>query len=429
MFALNQLKPTMSKKGASVILPAASGWTTVKDIKVPSKLFEPLKLEIKDLDIILSELGGIIPSQCIFFTGEPGVGKTTLAMFLLSKIAGQVGKTFKTVIKEGHEMKRTIPENYPAIISLEMSDFQLKAQTRRIPGLDHVIIRSEMKDIDETIAHLKRIKPSMLVLDSVQKWAEEKPTKMIEVVKKFYKFSKDTMIPTVLIGHCNKDGSFNGPQFLLREVDTHIHIKKDDIGEFWIELNKTRFGSMAANPIPWEIKDFGLKIGYQVYTASGVKTDDQVMEDHKLKTGELVPAVERFKEGVWEEDKMKDALQDLFIYLKKKYRKELQHGGMTDPDKMFLQFKNVNHTCARVDHIQIGLRMVRRWMPGTKSIYRGEDSYIKKWCKTQQDVTLWLFIHEFAHMFKNMRHHKHSFFQHVHKIATGEAWLFHSAKK
>jgi KaiC/GvpD/RAD55 family RecA-like ATPase len=415
------------KKGDTILI-SNSGWSKVKDIKVPDKLFEPLKLEIKDLDSLLSELGGIIPSQCIFFTGTPGVGKTTLAMFILSKLADQVGKTFAPVIKEGHIMKRTVPERFPAIISLEMSDFQLKAQTRKIPGLDHILIKSEMKDIDETIEELKKLQPSLVAIDSVQKWAEEKPTKMIECVKKFYKFSKDTMIPTILVGHCNKDGSFNGPQFLLREVDTHIHIKKDDIGEAWIELNKTRFGAVA-NPIPWEIKEFGLKIGYQVYTASGVKTDDQIMDEIAKKSGEIVPSIARFKEGEWDEEKMKEGLQDLFIYLKNKYRKELQHGGMTNPDKMFLQFKDVNHTCARVDHIQIGLRMVRRWMPGTKSIYRGEDSYIKKWCKTQQDVTIWLFIHEFAHMFKNMRHHKHSFFQHVHKIATGEAWLFHSSKK
>src|SRR3972149_9441754 len=107
-----------TKKGDTVLI-SASGWTTVKDIKVPSKLFEPIKLEIKDLDIFLSELGGIIPSQCIFFTGEPGVGKTTLAMFILSKVAAQVGKPFKTVMKEGHVMKRTVPENFPAIISLD----------------------------------------------------------------------------------------------------------------------------------------------------------------------------------------------------------------------------------------------------------------------------------------------------------------------
>ncbi len=413
------------KKGDQVIIPA--GWKTVKDIKIPKQLFEPLMLDIKDLDIFMSEIGGIIPSQVVFFTGEPGIGKTTLAMFMLSKVAQQVGKKFSPIMKDGQEFVRTIPVNPPAMISLEMSDFQLKAQTRKIKGLETVNIRVEMDDIDKTIRELKEMKPSLVAIDSVQKWAEEKPTKMIELVKKFYKFSKETMIPTIIIGHCNKDGSFNGPQFLLREVDTHIHLKMDDIKDAWIEMNKTRFGSMA-NPIPWEIRDFGLKIGYQVYTANGAKTEDQIREIEREASGEVVPAVERFKEGPWDEEKMKTALTDLFSYLKKTYRKELQNGGMTDPDSMYLLFKNVQHTCARVDHIQMGLKMMRSWGVGTKSIYKGEDNYIAKWCKTKQDVTLWVFLHEFAHMFKNMRHHKKSFFQHVNTIAKKEDWIFHKPK-
>jgi len=52
-----------------------------------------------------------------------------------------------------------------------------------------------------------------------------------------------------------------------------------------------------------------------------------------------------------------------------------------------------------------------------------------KWCKTQQDVSLWVFFHEFCHMFKNMRHHKRSFFVHLNKMATGEAWMFHQVTK
>ncbi len=51
----------------------------VSEIVVPDQFFHPLQTGSPELDSTFSELGGLIPSQVILVTGNPGSGKTTHA--------------------------------------------------------------------------------------------------------------------------------------------------------------------------------------------------------------------------------------------------------------------------------------------------------------------------------------------------------------
>ena len=365
-------------------------------------MYNTIKLGVSELDTFFSELKGIVPSQVMLFTGEPGVGKTTLCMFILSKLA----------------QKRDI--NPPAFLSLEMSDFQLKMQTRKIQGLEPVMISTKMEDIDAMLVDLALMKPSVVVVDSLQKWAGQSNSKQLECTEKFYKFAKETFIPVILIGHVGKDGKYKGPSSILHEVDTHIHMGYDDANEKYIGMGKTRFGGVA-NSIYFGIEDFGLRIGTRYYTKDGEKSIEDVLE-----SPDELGAVKDFKTGVYDPEKFKTAGRELFNYLKKKYHSELLSKSPAKPENIQIDFKNVKHTYCKSDStkIQIGMKMLDNWVPGVRSIYRQEDKYMDKWCKTHQHNAIWVLIHEFTHLFKDMKHHKGSFFAKVDRIANDNKWLF-----
>ena len=243
------------------------GFKTLAEVKVPKYLSQPISTGNIELDKIISYAGGIIPSQVIFLTGVPGSGKTTVGCY-----AG-AGMSTKGTRK-------------PLLLSFEMPETQIKFQLGRLQGIDNFMIldrdgypagskltraperlEENMITFRNLLAQIKEMNPSCVVLDSIQVFAsmmdgynDFKSQKLI--VTEFMHWAKATAIPVILVGHCNKDGKFEGPAILLRTVDTHIEVaydKKEELRTISCPGKNRMGGNLDA--LIYEITPTGVSIG------------------------------------------------------------------------------------------------------------------------------------------------------------------------
>jgi DNA repair protein RadA/Sms len=101
---------------------------------------------VPELDRVLG--GGLVPGAVVLVAGEPGVGKSTLLLDVAAKAASAQGPTL--------------------YITAEESASQVRLRADRIGALsDHLYLAAET-DLSAVLGHLDDIKPSLLILDSVQ---------------------------------------------------------------------------------------------------------------------------------------------------------------------------------------------------------------------------------------------------------------------
>ena len=173
-----------------------------------------LSTGIRELDRVLG--GGLVTGALSLIGGDPGVGKSTLLLNVLSNFAA---RGLKTLYVSGEESARQI---------------RLRADRLRLPT-DELYLLAET-DLDAALAAAERLKPRVLVLDSVQTLftpeLEGVPgsiTQVREVAARAMSLSKGQDIPTFLVGHVTKQGGIAGPKVLEHLVDTVIYFEGQNI--------------------------------------------------------------------------------------------------------------------------------------------------------------------------------------------------------
>lgn len=377
-------------------------------IEVPEILFRTTKTGSPEIDMAFSEMGGIVPSQVTFLTGKPGSGKTTLALVVSSKMYLSTKRP-------------------PAFISLEMSDFQLALSKKKFPGFDNMMVDDEFS-LTKSLNALKAMKPSSVVIDSLQKAADllvsqgESPNfnkAQKDIVNALYKFAKETFIPVFLIGHCTKSGSYVGPSHLEHEVDTHITVDYDrelDLRTF--TPGKNRFGGIV-DPQVFGITSSGVWIG------SPYVTDLEVDKD-----GALQPAHANSKfSTIWRQFNERNHASSSYSAIEARTMSQatidflkdfdshniVSNSYIKSPSRVHLTYKynGVAQCASHKGEIRIGdVMMSNRFTIGSIG-YRKEQPFIKRHCKTREDLFLWVMIHEWCHLYRGMQHHKIEFFKGV----------------
>jgi DNA repair protein RadA/Sms len=202
-----------------------------------------LKSGIAEFDRTLG--GGLVPGSLVLIGGDPGIGKSTL---LLQAVASLSGRGLKALYLSGEE-----------------SPQQLKLRAERLAihseGL-YVLAGTCIENLFEKIGALK---PALLVIDSIQTvYTDALPSapgsvgQVREVASRLLNWSKNTGIPTFLIGHVTKDGAIAGPKVLEHLVDTVLYFEGDSSHAFRIlRAVKNRFGSTNEIGV-FEMKDTGL---------------------------------------------------------------------------------------------------------------------------------------------------------------------------
>lgn len=204
--------------------------------------------DYKRIDTGISELnrvlgGGIVPGSVVLFGGEPGIGKSTLALQFALGIKDKI-----------------------IYISGEESEQQIKFRANRLKGKnDNLFIYSGtiLEDIESIF---KNEKPAIAVVDSIQTIKTEQfdspagtITQIRESASKLQEIAKTLNINILLIGHITKDGSIAGPKILEHIVDTVLQFEGDRNYFFrMLRVNKNRYGATSELGI-FEMREDGLK--------------------------------------------------------------------------------------------------------------------------------------------------------------------------
>ncbi len=215
--------------------PSGSGFTEKRDYAVPANLDEVVSAPVSRIDLKNGEFnrvlgGGIVPGSLVLIGGEPGIGKSTLAL--------QVAlKTDKSTL----------------YISGEESPQQIKLRADRLGGGNgncQVLAETSLQAI---VAQVEQSRPQLLIIDSIQtlysEGIESAPGTISQVrdcAAQLLRVAKTMNMPVVLIGHITKDGSIAGPKALEHIVDTVLQFEGDTHHLYRILRSiKNRFGSTS----------------------------------------------------------------------------------------------------------------------------------------------------------------------------------------
>ena len=235
-----------------IVVPASSRETSFlsKQEKRKPELLDNIKSDeqyrqksgISELDRILG--GGIVNGSLILLGGEPGVGKSTLALQLALAL-----KSKKILYVSGEE-----------------SEEQISMRAKRLKSSNpqcYILTETELESI---LTHSENIKPGLVIIDSIQtistgmlESSAGSVTQVRECAAQLLKYSKLTGIPVVLIGHITKDGTLAGPKVLEHIVDVVLYFEGDNNYVYRILRSvKNRFGSTSELGI-FEMLETGLK--------------------------------------------------------------------------------------------------------------------------------------------------------------------------
>ena len=222
-FAEESHQPISSKSRHKTKSPPPSPITKVQSVQE-----NRMTTGIGEFDRVLG--GGMVEGSLILIGGEPGIGKSTLVL----QSMGHLAKLGKNVL----------------YVSGEESGSQIKLRAERLDALsDNLLICSEIC-IEGIIKWIDKVKPEVLVLDSVQTFYTEDLQsapgsigQVREVAFKIFQEIKHRNLPTLLIGHINKDGAIAGPKSLEHIVDTVVYFEGEQ-GHAYRALRaiKNRFG-------------------------------------------------------------------------------------------------------------------------------------------------------------------------------------------
>lgn len=397
----------------------------IQDIVIPDIMFNPIKIGIPAFDEMMSELGGIIPSQVTLLTGVSGSGKTTIASMIGASLAEH--------------------SNGVVFISREMSDFQLKLQARKIPNIEKMLIISEKGDYVEWLTAIADLDPlpSLIIVDSLQQICWDmggSQTKMQkELVNDMTAFAKETFIPIIMIGHVTKDGRYMGPSGLQHTVDTHLHISRDPnlSSERVVAVEKNRFGNDTVE-ISFSFTKDGVVLGngptYDIDIHHDKDTDYRtynILDGDGI--GEIAEKFRTYHESengtdMWNPRVVKDYTQRVINHLETKYRDQLV---MSNPRfekfniKLTWKGKSIlaNNTKGE---IAVGVLALPNIDDYTQSQYPKELPYMNKICQNKYDRFTWILLHEFCHLLPNCQNHTQRFFSTIYKCASENSVLFTS---
>ncbi|HTB23540.1 MAG TPA: DNA repair protein RadA [bacterium] len=198
----------------------------------------------KEFDRVLG--GGLVPGALVLLGGDPGIGKSTLVLQACARLcAGGASVLYAS----GEE-------------SLE----QVALRARRLGGVKGDFRLLCDTSLDALAAAVDSVKPSVLVVDSVQTFATEdlpsaagSVTQVREVAMRLMAMAKPAGMAVFLVGHVTKDGALAGPRVLEHLVDTVLTFEGERHQAFrMLRAVKNRFGGTQELGL-FEMADEGLK--------------------------------------------------------------------------------------------------------------------------------------------------------------------------
>lgn len=184
-----------------------------------------LKTGIAEFDEVVG--GGIVPGSLILLGGDPGIGKSTLALQLSMQINNEV-----------------------LYVSGEESVSQIKLRANRVDKGHELNVLAET-ELESVLATIDAQKPQLVIIDSVQTMYSDQASgvaggvsQVTNAVQQIMRLAKQEHISFILIGHVTKEGYLAGPKTLEHMVDTVLYLEGERFASFRIlRCVKNRFGT------------------------------------------------------------------------------------------------------------------------------------------------------------------------------------------
>jgi len=187
--------------------------------------------------------GGIVPGSVTLLAGDPGIGKSTLLLHVLSKIGG-------------------------LYVAGEESTQQVKLRANRL-GIDganiQILADTNLESIVENVSTLKETHLKLVIVDSIQTLSSDELDGTAGSVgqirycaEQLTAYAKRHHIAVIIIGHVTKEGTIAGPKILEHMVDAVLYLEGERFAAARIlRTLKNRFGAVEEVGI-FEMVESGL---------------------------------------------------------------------------------------------------------------------------------------------------------------------------
>lgn len=218
---------------------------------------------IGELDRVLG--GGLVAGMVVLLGGEPGIGKSTLLTQMILQILSLRAQSAKDL--KPLKIFYVAGEESPSQISLRIDRFLDNEQDNYSKEkLASSLIFITTTDVDELNFLVKKDRPDLLIVDSIQSLSTSFLTgasgsvgQIREVADRIIDTVKALGIPTFLIGHITKDGVIAGPKIFEHMVDTVLLLEGERSDQLrMLRSLKNRFGATDEVGL-FQSEDYGLR--------------------------------------------------------------------------------------------------------------------------------------------------------------------------
>ncbi len=236
--AWNTLSEIVLESAASQKSPASrrGGWAGKVDAPKVTALGDVRHQEdarvstgIGEFDRVLG--GGLVEGAVVLVGGDPGIGKSTLLLQAISKMAGVLPGLYVT----GEESLAQVAGR-AARLGLSVDGVHALAET----------------GVERILEHAAKMRPALIVADSIQTlWTESltaapgSVSQVRESAARLVRYAKETGTAVFLVGHVTKEGGIAGPRVLEHMVDAVLYFEGESGSRFRVlRAFKNRFGAV-----------------------------------------------------------------------------------------------------------------------------------------------------------------------------------------
>lgn len=221
---------------------------------------------IPDVDQVLG--GGIVAGSLVLLGGDPGVGKSTLALEIAANTKG------KCLYVTGEE---------------SLHQLKIRADRLKLDAEDKILAIAET-NIEAVLNAVAEADPDIVIIDSIQTMYTDAAngvagsvSQVSAVTQLIMRVAKERHISFILIGHVTKEGYLAGPKTLEHMVDAVLYLEGERFASFRVLRSvKNRFGTTnevavfemtskgihpVANPSELFLQERGQDISGNVVTA------------------------------------------------------------------------------------------------------------------------------------------------------------------
>src|SRR3989338_479428 len=201
--------------------------TPIANVKIETQA--RIKTGLDEFDLILG--GGLVSDSAVLIGGDPGVGKSTILLQILSHIS----KTHRPLYVTGEE---------------SLQQLAMRAKRLQLPQ-ENLSLLAET-NVEKILLSAEKFQPKIMVIDSIQTMytdllpaAPGSVSQVRESAAKLVMVAKQKGIALFIVGHVTKDGTIAGPRVLEHMVDAVLYFEGQNDSRYRvIRAVKNRFGAV-----------------------------------------------------------------------------------------------------------------------------------------------------------------------------------------